>query len=510
VGYIKTGGIMTIQGLDTSKPSEYISEINTPNCQNMSVNRSVLCKRGGLTAVGDPLNTDEIVMRGAEFSRAGVNYVVRIGTDKIEEWDDANDEWDDITSTALGDLTADADDPVDVATPLLTGQRILCITNGVDAIRKTLGTTTTLLGGDPPKAKYMTEFDEYLVLAYVDDGTPRPMRVQWCDTADPETWSGGNSGAKDLVEDGEDISGIARFGNFISVHKQTAIYLGYKVSSSTIFKFDRKNVIGTICNNTIQTLPTGEQAYLATDGIRVFNGTSADLIQGRIANDLREGINPEYVHRCWSIVVNELDEYWCAVPIGSDEYPNSIYKYNYRTGAVHKDTRMNITCAWKYTLSSQPSWDDQTLTWDEMSARWDDRGLQNLFKVVMLGDYIGYTAKLDNTVYDDRSVAVDAYWETKDYESEELGRLCQWVGMDLWAKGNTVTVEYSTDSGKTWTEMTGSPVTLTDDYPADDDPINLWIDVVSSKIRFRFKNDTSNSVFYLKQFVIKYRNREMR
>jgi len=506
MAYIKNGGILTIQGLDTSKPAEYIADQNTPNCQNMSVDRDVLKKRYGTTTVGATMS--EAVMGGSEFIREEVKYVVRVGLTTLQEWNDVTTTWDDITGTALN---GSEDDAVSMATPLLSAQRILCVTNFVDAIQKYTGTgTCAVLGGSPPKAKFIMEYDEYLLLGYVDDGTARPMRIQWCDTADPETWSGGNSGSRDLSEDGENITGMGRFGNYAAIHKTTAIYLGYKVSSSTIFKFDRKNVSGTICHNSIQSLPTGDMAYLANDGIRLFNGISAPLIEAPVTDDLRQGVNPEYVHRCWSVIVEELDEYWLAVPIGSEEYGNTIYKYNYRSKTCHKDTRSNITSAWKYSQVSQPTWDDMTGTWEEATVRWDDKSLSSLFKLIIIGDSSGLTYKGDNTVIDDNSVLVDAYWESKDFQSEELGRLCQWVGMDLWAKGNAVDVEYSIDKGQTWSAISNGTVTLDANYPTDDAPDELWFDAVSSKIRFRFRNNESASTFYMKQFVIKYRNREMR
>jgi hypothetical protein len=149
-------------------------------------------------------------------------------------------------------------------------------------------------------------------------------------------------------------------------------------------------------------------------------------------------------------------------------------------------------------------------SWDESTQRWDDKSLSSLFKLVILGDSAGLTYKGDNTVADDNDVAVDAYWETKDYQSDELGRLCQWVGMDLWAKGNDVVVSYSIDSGQTWKAISNGTVSLDAEYPTDDDPDELWFDTVSSKIRFRFRNSTAGSTFFLKQFTIKYRNREMR
>jgi len=505
MAYTKTGGMLTIKGLDTSKPAEYIDEQSTPNVYNMTVNRSVIKKRVGSTLMG--LTMSEEVMVGREFIRAGVKYVVRIGLDEIHEWNDSTLAWDDVTGA---DLTGTTADPIDTATPLIAGSRVLTFTNNIDNIRKYTGTGNTAdLAGSPPKCKFMVEFGTYLLLANVNDGTARPMRVQWSDTGDPETWAGGNTGSKDLVEDGKDITGLAGFGAYVSVHTEGSIYLGYLVTTSNVFKFDRKNTgAGTICNATIQSLPTGEQAFLATDGIRLFNGISAPLIESPVTDDLREGVNSEYVHKSWSVIVPELDEYWCAVPMGSDTTPNTIFKYNYRTKACFKDTRDGISAAWQYSLVIQPTWQDQTLTWDQATARWDDRTMQKLFPIVVLGDNTGLVYERNASVNDDNGIAVDAAWETMDYQSEEIGRLAQWVEMELWAKGNSVTVSYSTDKGQTWTPLDAT--TLSADYPDDDSPIMLYFDVVSTKIRFRFRNNVLGETFYIKQFNINYRNRELR
>lgn len=501
---------MMIEGLDTSKPAEYVSDSMTPSCQNMTVERSVLKKREGTTVMGGVLGgvTPEYVMAGQQLLRIGVRYNVRIGTAHVEKWNNTTSAWDDITGTAL---TATNNDAISIATPLLSGNRILVFTNNVDAMRKYNGTgNVALLGGTPPIPKFIVEFGAYLVCAYVTSGgNTYPCRVQWCHTGDPETWSGGNAGSKDLTEDGGDITGIANFGNFVSVHKDSSIYLGYLVSSSSIFKFDRKNVEGTICNNTIKMLPTGDQIYLASSGLRLFNGISAPLIESPVTDDLREGVNPSYVHRSWSVLVPEKDEVWIGVPLGSQTTADSIFKYNYRTKACHKDTRSNITSAWLYNQSSGVTWDDLSgTTWDAMPGRWNDNSLLALFPVVALGDSSGYVYRRNTVVNNDNLVAIDGQWTTKDWQSEELGRLCQWVAMDLWAKGDNVVVDYSTDEGATWLNI--GTYSLTSTYPADDDPLEIWFDVVSSKIRFRFRNLVSGETFYIKQYTVGRRNREMR
>lgn len=447
----------------------------------------------------------EYVMRGIQFTRQGVNYNVRIGPTKVQYY--TAGAWSNIVGSAL---TATTSDPVDVCTPLLTGQKVLLITNYIDAIRKWTGSgNTAALGGTPPKAKYMAAYKDYVVLGYVDDGAVRVSRIQWCDTADPENWSTGNSGAKDLNDDDEEITAVVLYGEYVAVHKRNCIYLGYLVDTSNIFKFDRKSTgSGAISHTSIQNLPTGEQVYLAIDGIRLFNGTSSRLIESPVTEELRQGINFAYTERAWSLLVPEFDEVWIGVAVGSQTTPDTVYKYNYITGKCHKDYRPNTMSAWRFDNAASLTWDEIATSWDSSGLRWDDNSLGADVLISMFGDTAGLTTYSDPTVNNDNTVAITASWESKDFESDQKGQICRWQLMEIWAKGNAVDVDYSIDAGGTWTPI--KTVTLGSDYPSDSAPQILYFDVLSSKIRFRFRNMTLAQTFYLKQFIVSYRPREMR
>lgn len=498
-------GLLPIVGLDISKPAEYIDNRATPNCQNMFINRSVIGKRVGTSSLGSSMS--ERILAGKEVDISGTSYVVRIGLTKAELLNQGSGTWSDITGSAL---TATSADRVCTAVPLLSGQRVLVFTNGIDNIRKYTGSGNTAdLGGTPPKSKYLIDYMGYLVLAHViDAGTTYSMRVQWCHTGAIEDWSGANANSKDLIEDGKDITAINIFGNYLTVHKETAIYLGYLVTTSAIIHFDRKNTeVGTVCFATIQNLPTGEQIFLARDGIHTFNGISAPLIPSPIMDEIRESANPAYLHKCWSIVVPELDEYWVAIPIGSQTEPDTIYKYNFRTRQAYKDRRTNISCAFRYQRTSDVSWDDSSGTWGAQTGRWDDITDLSLFPSVAFGNTSGLVTIRDTSVNNDNGTAIDAFWESKDYEDSK-GRLARWQTIQIWAKGNTVKVQYSIDKGITWTTI--DTISLSSDYPSDDSPIFGYFDVVSSKIRFRFSNAVDGERFDLKQYIIEYTQREWR
>lgn len=507
------GSLLLIKGLDTSAPAEYIDAQYASVVQNFSIDRALLSKRYGTEVRGAVIGGTGIeVMHGRELTIDGVKYNIRIGLDKIERYNGATSAWVDITGT---DLTGTTDNLVDTAVPLLSGGTILVITNGVDAIRKWTGTgDTSDLGGTPPIAKFVQEYKTYLVCANIAGGVDIDQRVQWSDTADPENWSTGNSGAVDLVEDGEAITGLCVFSDYVCVHKKTAIYLGYLVSSTSIFRFDRKSTeVGTVANGSIVNLPTGQQIFLGVDGLHLFNGITAPIIDSPVNDEIRDGLNKEYAHKTWSLLVQDEDEVWIGIPIGSQTKGETVYKYNYNTGVCYKDIRPDVNSAWSASTSTGLTWDsfDDTVTWDDVTNRWDDGQIGGLAADIHFGNTLGYVYTQSVSANGDGSATIPCIWASKIFENKDKGRMCRWLEVHVYAKGSgTLTVEYSIDGGNNWIELSGSPITLGTYFPDDDNPQVVYLDVVSSRLQIRFRNDTSTDTIDVKQFYVGYLNRELR
>jgi len=505
----KDGSVLLRAGIDVSKPAEYISEQSLKNSFNFEINRDLLRKRSGETELGAVNATAATqIMIGREFTREDVKYNVRVGLDKIDEYNAGTSSWDDITGS---DLTGATTDLHDTAIPMLSGKRILCITNNKDAIRKWTATgDTAVLGGSPPVCKFIQEYKTYLICANIGGGTDIAQRVQWSDTADPEEWSTGNAGSVDLVEDGGDITGLSIFGNYIAVHKRGSIYIGFPVSSTSIFQFDRKATgSGTIANNSIVNLPTGEQIFLASDGLRTFNGASAKLIEAPINEEIRDNMDDTYAFNSWGVLVKDKDEVWFGIPLSGSAVGDTVYKFNYVTRVLYKDTRTNATVAWIGSASSGVSWDEMVGTWDAQTIEWNERGLNADSDQINIGHVSGSVTYVDETTKADDSEVINAYFETKDFQDSQQV-MSRWKSMELWAKGGTVTVQYSVDGGVTWIAASNSPVTLGAEFPQFDSPDKLWFDVVSSRIRFKFINNTSDESLSIKQFIVDYSPREYR
>jgi len=493
---------LPILGIDVSASGEFIAARATTFSQNVRIKRSNITKRSGTSMLGASLG--ERVQYLTELDNGTTRHFMRIGLTKFEELNKATLAW---TSKAGAVLTGTISDQISVAFPLLSGTRILAYTNGKDAIRKYTGTgTDDNLGGTPPLAKYLIYYGGYLLLLNVTDGgNAYPWRTQWSDTGDPEQWATGNAGSNDLLEDSGEITGAGYFGQYFTVHKDNAIYVGYLSNTSAVFRFERKETgAGTIAHKTILTLPTGEQIFLARDGFRIFNGITAPLIDSPIVDELRDTINPANAYKSWGEVVRDLDEAWIAVPIGSDTEPSTIYKFNYVTRQIHKDLRLNVTACSEYLNTDDKTWDDMTHSWDSDTTVWNSSDLLSLSPAVIFGFSTGVMTR-QNSSSSDVSDSIDAQWDSKDFTALDIdtaeGTPMEWQEFQLWGKG-TGTVEgfYSTDGGVTWVSF--ATLTLSSEYPSDFSPQVGYFHVISSRIRIRIKNNVLAETFSIKQFKL--------
>jgi hypothetical protein len=144
-----------------------------------------------------------------------------------------------------------------------------------------------------------------------------------------------------------------------------------------------------------------------------------------------------------------------------------------------------------------------------MTRRWNERTFDSGSVQINIGKSNGVNTKVDYIVRTDNSTAINAYFVTKDFQDSQ-NSVSRWKRMELWAKGDTVKVEYSTDAGITWIEASESPYTLTNEFPDYDNPLIVYFDVIATKIRFRFTNAESNENLTIKQFTLEYISRENR
>jgi hypothetical protein len=499
---------LPVFGIDYSKPGEHVAARATKDCRNVLVKRSLIQKRPGVESAGASLA--ERVQYMVELEKGnGTTYFLRIGPTKFEELNKTTLAW---TSRASAPLTGATSDQISAALPLLGGDRILVYTNGKDAIRKFVGGgNDAVLGGTPPLAKFLLAFGNYLLLLNITSGGDRfPWRVQWSDTGDPENWNpvGSNAGSAELLDDSQDITGAGHHGQGFTIHKENGIYVAALTNSSAVFAFERRETgAGTVANKTILSLPSGEQLFLARDGLRLFNGITAPSIEAPINDELRDSLNPEFAYKSWGKIIKELDEAWIGVPIGSDDEPSTIYKFNYVTRQVYKDIRPDVTAVTEYkNTQGQLSWNELPSTWDSWVGPWDNISLASLNPIYIFG-YADGSVKKQNTGSSDDGTAIEARWDSKDLTSldfDEIGvadLLMRWQEIRIWAKGSgSIDVYYSLNGGTSY--IFAGSIPLTADFPDDNASQVVYIDKVSVRCGIRLIHNGDNQTFHLKQYAL--------
>lgn len=226
-------------------------------------------------------------------------------------------------------------------------------------------------------------------------------------------------------------------------------------------------------------------------------------------------MNVEFIFRSWGIHVQELKEVWFGIPIGSSEEPDTVYKYNYVTQTVYKDQpSTSVTTASLFTKTADETWDSDPESWDSDTSIWDSNTALALHKRVIWG--VGDTGlsveRIETSNFN--GTAISSYWQSKDITAADFemddaeGRLMEWQGIEVIAKGTSVTVSYSTDEGASWT--TAKTLTLSSAFPTDSSPLMVYFRVTSSKLRIRFSDASTSGAFEIKQFRVMALPREER
>jgi hypothetical protein len=111
--------------------------------------------------------------------------------------------------------------------------------------------------------------------------------------------------------------------------------------------------------------------------------------------------------------------------------------------------------------------------------------------------------KLDKLTQSNNGVAIESEFQTPDFslpDSQDYMNMFMRVNQLIYeAAGQSVTTEYSTDSGDSWLPTQGAggnTVALDSSYRM----YQQDFDTVDRKIRFRFRNTTLNSGFKLRYY----------
>ena len=385
--------------------------------------------------------------------------------------------------------------------------------NGLDTIKKwdlVTANAEELANATSYIPKWMLWFGQRLCLYDVIEATNRyRVRVRWSVAGDPEDWTGTGSGGEDLrtqVVDGDSLMRAERLGDYAIIYGKKSLAIQElrvgNVSSPFGF-YPRISGIGLAAQQALVNFHGHEHIFLGWEDIYSFRGgRDAEAIGGDIVDELFNIINPSHIHKSFM----ELDEaekvLRLHIPTGDSVRPNEYFELDLGTRAWSRGTR-DITGSGWFDFVGGVTWDELTGTWDAQTANWDDMNLTTSFAVPVYGDTNGVVYTRDLASHDFAGVAVDAWWDTKDFTSGQdyKRETTSWMELNFDAKGDALDLYYSVDAGVSYRAlpMDGSnTITLSSDW----DRYEVHMEVYSPQIRFRFRNDTSEETFAVRWIEI--------
>lgn len=223
------------------------------------------------------------------------------------------------------------------------GQRVIA-TNFADPIQNYLVGSTiatfTQLSTSAPKARDIATVNNFVIASYIDDGTIRPNRQQWCAFEDPTDWtntsiSNNQADFQDLEGDGGANTRTIEAQNYATVIQERAIWRQEYVGYPDIFQFTKaEQNRGTNAQNSV--VSDGVLIYYYSDnGFMVFDGTKSTPIgQNKIDRYFANRLDKNYLDRIKGAVdpVNKLIA-WAYPAIGNNlGNPTDVICYHWVEG----------------------------------------------------------------------------------------------------------------------------------------------------------------------------------
>lgn len=312
--------------------SNEISQITTGTTSTVTVNWGAVAGATGYR-----------VYRGTAAGAENVFYAVGVVVSYLDTGSASTGGTPPVANTATVPYSTGADERWEFS---VFGERIIA-TNFTDDIQSfVMGVSTAFsqLSPDAPKARYVAQVKDFLMVANTSDGTdgPVPQRVWWPAIDDPTNWPTiGSDVAAEVQSDQQDLVGIGGWDQGIVgglssadavIFQERAIFRAVYIGPPAIFSFSvLSGGRGTPAPGSI--VQVGEQAfYLADNGFYVTDGLqSVPIGAEQVDKTFWSLVDQNNLFRI-SAAADPLNKliYWAFPgPQNTAGAPNYIIVYNY-------------------------------------------------------------------------------------------------------------------------------------------------------------------------------------
>lgn len=472
---IPEGGMVTDRRASRIGNQRAVSLINTYD------RGGTLGVRPGITSFGTAPDTKPVLnLFTAEFA-GGTRTLCRIDEDKFYSWDGSA--WAERMAGATV-FTGSGLQPFGIA--MCNNELVFAQGVGADKAWRWTG------AGDIAQIansgvftnisfKYLTFFASRVIGANTTNANGA-VEVVGSEPGSNIAWVANNGALQGYVnENPSAITGLSANDNELVIWKERAVVLGTETPDYRLpielhqIKADGLGSVGQRCAAAFG----GAWFNLSLEGFYILNSGVPQFIDSEIRRDFWRRVNRSRLAQIHSLVIAERGLIVWFIPEGSDDYPRAAWVWNVRTGGWDRweFASRYITAAARSTASISAAVVD---SYNDPVLHSVDHGIYSGTIVdsfvstadstrYILGDSIGNTYELVENARTDNSTGISWLWETEDIRwagaTDDVTRhtiapldLVTFTSLELEYKNSgadsVMAIQISTDSGKTWTNLT--------------------------------------------------------
>lgn len=537
LAYVPQDGVFPFLGLDTFTPSTQLDGRYSPGLENVELQKGIVGKRRGYLKLGDTLEDSlggaqaDPVIGVHEFETlSGTKILLAFTTKRQYKWDGTD--WDNITYASGGSdvlWTGTEDDWLDVATvsgldSTGTYKKWVVISNGKDTPRYwdgSLGTflrfhTDTVANGGalllyPSFVTYraMAQFYNHVVIANVQATATQRNLVAWSDTGDLVDFTGTGSGSALLPDSKGQILRLLPLGDRLVIYSENSISFITYVAGDLIYSFENVlNETRLVSARSIVDLGP-YHLFLTEENVMAFDGSKFPRpIGDRIFRQYREELYVPARKKAFAFHDAARQHVYFSVPTKSNK--SVFYRLEYDLSDMSRSawTRLNYTdrpvSMGTYSRNATLFWNSASLAglaWNEVTMTWKQGTIREAFPIRVFGGTSGEVFIDDEIATRDDTVAIDAWWDSKDFAVPQSFRsvVGRWLEIELDLKGYEADIYTSTDEGETYVFQT--KLELESNWRKYTVPVDL----MSKHLRVRVRNACINSRFLLRWLRVRVR-----
>lgn len=408
-----------------------------------------------------------------------------------------------------------------VTWPDATGEWLV-FTNGIDEPQRYDGTDCI----DVPGLTYggtiinscrwlMVHKNQLFLFNTTEGGSNKPRRIRRCDAADGSTWDHavGVAGFEDIAEDLGHGQAAHVLGNAgVLYFERGIVTYHYTGNSANLWRYDVKvKNEGLIASAAVATL-SDQHIFVGNNDVYTYRGDYSVIALGRTkggqpsaVQELMLGVSGDlaaaHKNKTFLHYVKDLAEVWVVYPAGDATEPSKMLRYSLRQDSwTTREFASTFSDVNEYKKQNAVSWDDLTGNWDSQSFSWEGSILQADGVILLLcstkepqGERRVYSYNFTATT--EISTPINWLLETGDFISPSIYSRLDFI--DILASGtedsngNKISVDVSTDSGATWSNMGqiapgGIP-----------QQVRLYKQKVGRKFRFRLSGQITATIEWL-------------